>query len=169
MNNMRRGFTMIELIFVIVIIGILAAVAIPKLAANRDEAAAAICKTEAAQLIKELSVYYTKNGAFDNIERITNIRTGVATTPGNGQNGVDLPAGTAVAGATINYICDGEAVATITQASTPVTIRGVLHNEFGLIVADPGNQTLQPAIITAADLTARTFYKAAPGYVIGGN
>ena len=35
---MRTAFTMIELVFVIVILGILAVVAIPKLAATRDDA-----------------------------------------------------------------------------------------------------------------------------------
>ena len=34
---MKHGFTMIELIFIIVILGILAAVAIPKLTAVHDE------------------------------------------------------------------------------------------------------------------------------------
>ena len=33
-----KGFTMIELIFVIVILGVLAAIAIPRLAATRDDA-----------------------------------------------------------------------------------------------------------------------------------
>jgi len=38
MKNYKHAFTMIELIFVIVILGVLAAVAIPKLAATRDDA-----------------------------------------------------------------------------------------------------------------------------------
>ena len=38
MNNYRYAFTMIELVFVIVVLGILAAIAIPKFAATRDDA-----------------------------------------------------------------------------------------------------------------------------------
>jgi len=52
MNNMRRGFTMIELIFVIVIIGILAAVAIPKLAGVQGQAQAAKISAYAGTLTR---------------------------------------------------------------------------------------------------------------------
>jgi len=38
MQNLREAFTMIELVFVIVVLGILAAVAIPKFAATRTDA-----------------------------------------------------------------------------------------------------------------------------------
>lgn len=44
----RKAFTMVELVFVIVVIGILAAVAIPKLAVTRDEAEIAKAKNTVA-------------------------------------------------------------------------------------------------------------------------
>ena len=76
MNNMRRGFTMIELIFVIVIIGILAAVAIPKLAATRDDAKAGTIKTDIGTAMNAVPSWYQGQKKID-LQQAMSIDTNV--------------------------------------------------------------------------------------------
>lgn len=56
--DVRDGFTQLELIVVIVIIGILSYAAIPKLSANRDDANLALEVSRMGVCLEESSVYY---------------------------------------------------------------------------------------------------------------
>ena len=66
LTKKRSAFTMIELIFVIVILGILSAVAIPKLAATRNDAKVTKEIISASIALENLGAEFTSQGAFTN-------------------------------------------------------------------------------------------------------
>ena len=107
---MRKAFTMIEIIFVITIIGLLAGVALPKLIANRDNAMSSICANEVGQIIHEIANAYTQNGYNDfknlTIRDISNVKTQVSTI----DHGIFETRTTKVNITGVTYYCNGEAI-----------------------------------------------------------
>ncbi len=68
---MKRAFTMVELVFVIVVIGILAAIAVPKMAVTRDDAIVSKARATVGALRSAISMERQKRilkGDFDNVD-----------------------------------------------------------------------------------------------------
>ena len=77
--KIRSGFSMIELVFVIVVIGILAAIAVPKFAATRDDAIIAKARSTVASIRTGMATLRQKNilkGDFTNLT-VDNIKSDI--------------------------------------------------------------------------------------------
>ncbi|CZE47548.1 type II secretion system protein [Campylobacter geochelonis] len=71
---MKRAFSMIELIFIIAILGILAAVALPRLSASRDDALVASAKLDLKTALSDVITYNLSQGRYSrNIKDMTNV------------------------------------------------------------------------------------------------
>lgn len=122
---MKNAFTMIELIFVIIIIGIVAAIGVPKLAVARNDASASVIATRLSNCIHLASKGYLMDNAFDVndsncVEIVTNINCYILTADDvNGTLNVKD-----VANAT-NECKSGQAITLKNKLSSSI---GITHN-----------------------------------------
>ncbi|WP_375723113.1 prepilin-type N-terminal cleavage/methylation domain-containing protein [Arcobacter sp. KX21116] len=63
-----KAFSLLELIFAIVIIGIISTVAVPKLLDTKDNAEAAIVQKDIATIISSVRAYYMVNNKLDDFK-----------------------------------------------------------------------------------------------------
>jgi prepilin-type N-terminal cleavage/methylation domain-containing protein len=85
MRGDRAGFTLIEILIVVVIIGILAAIAIPKFASTKEKSYVAVMKSDLRNLAVAEEAYSADNnmyyaGVIPNAALIYNPSSGVTVT-----------------------------------------------------------------------------------------
>ena len=71
--SLKQGFSIIELIFVIAVLGIIAAVAVPKLMDTRSSAIVSTIKQDISTITTSVQSYYMMNNKIDNISDSVNI------------------------------------------------------------------------------------------------
>ncbi len=80
------GFTLIELMVVLVIMGVLAALIVPNIIGRTDEARQTAAKTDISTIMQALKMYKLDNGVYPTQEQglqALTVKPGTAPVPGN--------------------------------------------------------------------------------------
>jgi general secretion pathway protein G len=64
MIAVRKGFTLVEVIMVVVLVGILSAIVIPRITYSRLQAQRAACNATVSMLNSQVEYYYADRGAW---------------------------------------------------------------------------------------------------------
>ena len=67
-SKCQQGFTLVELLVVVLIIGVLAAISIPTFMGQREEAFRAAIQSDLRNVAVEAESYYTYNDSYDGFE-----------------------------------------------------------------------------------------------------
>lgn len=119
--NLQEGFTLVELLIVVAIIGILSAVALPQFMSQTKKAAATEGTQQASSIAKQASAYYLEQGSLGKVDPSCATYAGALLTDNTN----------------FTYKCEGNKTAFV------VTAKGKDNNDNtkGVIVEFTGNLT----------------------------
>ncbi len=82
LKQLQRGFTLVELLIVVIILAILAAIVVPQFASSTDDAKVSSLDSSLASMRSVIDLYYQQHGSYPSAVAATG-----ATCPGGGTAG----------------------------------------------------------------------------------
>ena len=120
-GGLQKGFTLVELLVVVVIVGILSAVALPQFLSQTKKAAATEGTQQASSIAKQASAYYLEQGTLGTVDTDCSDYAGKIITDNTN----------------FTYACSGSKTAFVVTA----TGKDTNDNTKGVIVKFTGNLT----------------------------